>query len=66
MVQDKEQREIIDLYQQILETNDISKVSVRQLDELLQPEALLERFAARKANAISQNKDFLEIKGVKG
>jgi len=41
-------------------------VSVGILDQVLQPEALLERFAARKANAISANRDFLEIKGVKG
>jgi hypothetical protein len=49
-----------------LKENDLSKVSVKKLDQILQPEALLERFAARKANAISVNHEFLEIKGAKG
>lgn len=34
--------------------------------DVLQPDTLLERFAARKANNIGHNKDFLAIKGTKG
>jgi len=32
----------------------------------LQPDSLLERFAAKKAAGLGNTKDFLEIKGVKG
>ena len=45
----------------------MSKVSVKQLLEVLQPEALLERFAAKKANKVGKTSDFLDIKGkIKG
>ena len=47
-------------------TNDLSRVPVKDLDKLLQPEALFERFAARKAHALGVNNEFLEIKGTKG
>jgi len=36
------------------------------LYEAIQPDSLLERFAAKKANGISSNKEFLAIKGTKG
>jgi hypothetical protein len=49
-----------------LEQNDLSLVSVAVLHEALQPAALLERFAARKAHGLAQNHPFLEIKGTKG
>lgn len=49
-----------------MEQNDVSQVSVKVLHEALQPVALLERFAARKAHGLSQNHPFLEIKGTKG
>lgn len=34
--------------------------------EVLQPDNLLERFAARKANKVGKTADFLSIKGAKG
>ena len=34
--------------------------------EALQPDSLLERFAAKKANNISHAKDFISMKGQKG
>jgi len=33
--------------------------------DVLKPESLFERFAARKANKVSKGKDFLDIKGQK-
>jgi hypothetical protein len=53
------------LYKEILEVNDLSKVKVDQLMQVLKPESLFERFAARKANKVSAGKDFLDIKGQK-
>ena len=60
-----EQNQIRELYKEILEVNDLSKCKVDQLMQVLKPESLFERFAARKANKISAGKDFLEIKGQK-
>lgn len=40
--------------------------TVRQLYDSLQPDTLLERFAARKQNKIAPTKEFLEIKGMAG
>ena len=38
-----------------------------QLLEVLEPEALLERFAAKKANKVGKNNDFISLKGaIKG
>ena len=51
---------------EILNVNDLSKVTVKDLHEVLQPDSLLERFAAKKANGVGATKDFLEIKGSKG
>jgi hypothetical protein len=39
---------------------------VKQLHGALQPDSLLERFAARSANKIGPSKDFLSLKGQKG
>ena len=51
---------------EILDTKDLSKVTVKDLHDALQPNSLLERFAAKKANGVSQNREFLELKGAKG
>ena len=50
----------------ILDCNDLTTASVKELHECLQPDSLLERFAAKKASGVSTNKDFLDIKGAKG
>jgi len=62
----KEQQDVKDVFMEILNLTDLSKATVKDLHEALQPDSLLERFAAKKANGISHNKDFLEIKGTKG
>ena len=63
----EEEREIIATFKECLDVTDLSKVSVDRLFEALQPESLLERFAAKKANKVGKTADFLEIKGgVKG
>ena len=39
---------------------------MKELHSCLQPDSLLERFAARNANKLGTTKDFLSIKGQKG
>jgi Ca2+/Na+ antiporter len=65
-IKESEQREIRDLFLDVLETKDISDYSIKELVKVLEPDTLLERFAARKENKVGANKDFIEIKGVKG
>lgn len=50
---------------EILQTNDLSKATLDELATVLRPEALFERFAARKAHGAGATKDFLEVKGQK-
>lgn len=54
------------LYKDILEVDDLKDVNVKDLHAVLQPDSLLERFAAKKAAGLGTMKDFLEIKGMKG
>lgn len=54
-----------DLYMEVTECNDLSALSLDDLMTVLKPESLHERFAARKANQVGHNKEFLEIKGQK-
>ena len=49
-----------------MNVTDLTKVNVKDLYDALQPDSLLERFAAKKANGVAGNKDFLTIKGTKG
>lgn len=65
-IKESEQREIKELFQEILKTNDLQKFNIKELVKVLEPDTLLERFAARKANQVGANKDFIEIKGQKG
>ena len=51
---------------EVLGVNSLENVTVKELHECLQPDSLLERFAAKKASGVSTNKDFLDIKGAKG
>ena len=44
---------------EILNITDLSKVTVKDLHDALQPDSLLERFAAKKANGLAGHKDFL-------
>jgi hypothetical protein len=50
----------------VLDTKDLSSVDVKELHTALQPDSLLERFAARNANKIGTTKDFISLKGQKG
>jgi hypothetical protein len=61
-----EGREIKDLYKDILKKDNLSGIPVSELNAVLQPTTLLERFAARKENKVGANKDFVAIKGQKG
>lgn len=65
-ISENDQREIRGLFQQILDTKDLQSVDVKDLHSCLQPDSLLERFAARNANKLGTTKDFLSIKGQKG
>ena len=65
-ISENEQREIKSLFMEILGTKDLQSVDVKDLHSALQPDSLLERFAARNANKIGPTKDFLSLKGQKG
>lgn len=61
-----EGREIKDLYKDILKKDNLTGIPVSELNAVLQPTTLLERFAARKSNQVGATKDFVAIKGQKG
>lgn len=63
MLADPEIREIRKLFQELLETDEVSKFNVTELLQLLQPESLLERFAAKKATNNIHPKDFVNVQG---
>ena len=45
---EKDMKQVQVWYKDILETNDLSSISLETLSNLLQPESLFERFAYRK------------------
>ena len=57
--------DIIVLYKEILDVDDVKAVDINTLLEQLQPESLLERFAYRKGMNNS-NKEFIKLKGTVG
>jgi solute carrier family 8 (sodium/calcium exchanger) len=65
-VSEQDKNGIIRLYREILGTDNLAKVSAKELHAPLQPASLLERFAARKANNLGGHKDFLALQGMKG
>lgn len=65
-VPEQDQREIRDLFREVIGVPDLGQCNITELLAVLQPETLFERFAARKANKIGAGKDFLAIKGQKG
>ena len=65
-IADSEAKEIRSLFKEILGVENLSNCEMPQLLTVLQPDTLLERFAAKKANNISHAKDFLSLKGQKG
>lgn len=56
---EKDMRQVQMWYKDILETKDLSSVSLETLSETLQPESLFERFAYRKQHALGGSADFL-------
>jgi len=65
-VSEQKQREIKNLFKEILEKDDLSNVTPAEFLACLQPDSLLERFAYRHQGAINHNKDFIMLKGHKG
>ena len=50
----------------ILEVDDLSNVDIHVLLECLQPDVIIERLLAYKANNLNNPKDFVNLKGIKG
>jgi len=61
-----DQREIQNLFKACLGVEDLSKIDMTEMLHVLQPDTLLERFAARSAGAMGKHKDFLALKGTQG
>lgn len=66
----KEKEDILLAFKTCLRMEESDELSAVTNDELLSvfdPESLLERFAAKKANKVGKNNDFLTLKGnIKG
>jgi hypothetical protein len=65
-IKDSEAQDFVNCFKYILglkPEEDLSKQSVNELNEILEPDGLLERFAAKKANKVGKNNEFLSIKG---
>jgi hypothetical protein len=60
------QEEIVHLFRDILEEDDLKSVGVDTLLECLRADALLERFAYRKNAVTGANKEFMKMKGTRG
>ena len=58
------QREIKNLYKEILQVKDLGTCDISELLKAIQPDSLLERFAFRKAGG--NNKEFIKLKGSRG
>lgn len=66
-VSEMKQREIRQLYKEILGVPNPAEVDIGELLRVLQPDSLLERFAYRKqAGVAGSNKEFIKLKGQKG
>lgn len=49
----------MELFKEVLEVEDLTKVSIKEMAVVLEPESLLERFAAKKASHVATKKDFV-------
>jgi len=47
----------------VIGVESLDKVDVSKLYEVLEPVALLERFAAKKASRVGRNNEFLALRG---
>ncbi len=67
LIKPEEAKNIVETFKQVLGVDNLADVSADQLLDVLEPEALLERFAAKKANKVGKNNDFISLKGaIKG
>jgi len=46
--------------------SELKSTNIKTLVDLLQPDSLLERFAAKKKAGVAATRDFVDIKGTKG
>ena len=54
MITADEQKTIIDTYKQVLGTDDLKDITALEMLQVLEPEAILEKFAFKKANKIGK------------
>ena len=62
-MQDKDVAQVQELFKEILNTKNLHMCSVEELNAVLQPESLFERFAYRRAHNLAGSKEFLAMKG---
>jgi hypothetical protein len=66
-ITDMQRLEIIKLFKDIMNVDDLKDVGVEELLQVLQPEKLLERFAYRKRGGVGANgREFMKLKGTRG
>lgn len=65
-IKEAERADIVSIYKELLNTDDLSQFGIAELKQILEPESLLERFAAKKAVTSGKTEDFLSLKGQKG
>ena len=64
LIPEKDRFDVLFCFKSLLDKQDLSGVDAKTFSELLQPDSLLERFAAKKANKVGGDKDFVNMKGV--
>ena len=64
-ISDQEKTDVQRLYAELLccDRNDLKSTNIKTLLDILTPDSLLERFAARKAAGVAAGRDFVDIKG---
>ena len=65
-IKDSEALEFVNCFKFVLgikPDEDLAQYSANELHEILEPDGLLERFAAKKANKVGKNNEFISIKG---
>lgn len=64
-MKEQEVHEVQDLFKHVLQTDNLLKVDMQSMSSVLEPEALFERFAYRRAHHLGGGKEFLAMKGQK-
>lgn len=65
-IPDSDVKDIRAFFKELIGTDNLNNCEAAELLAVLQPDTLLERFAAKKANNLNNAKDFLSLKGQKG